>query len=151
MQIIINFHLPFTQFHQMDVLTKEQRRKNMQSIRSKATKDEILLAKRLWERGHRYRKNDKNVFGKPDLTFKRFKLAIFVDSEYFHGKDWDVQKHRIQTNREFWWFKIESNIKRDQKVNEVLADSGWNVLRFWSREIRKNLDSCVEIIEKKLV
>ena len=95
----------------MDVLTKEQRRKNMQAIRSKETKDEVLLAKALWQRGHRYRKNDKTVFGKPDLTFKRYKLAIFVDSEYFHGKDWNIEKHRIQTNRDFWWAKIEGNGK----------------------------------------
>lgn len=135
----------------MDVLTKEQRRKNMQAIRSKATKDEVVLAKTLWQRGHRYRKNDKTVLGKPDLTFKRHKLAIFVDSEYFHGKDWQTEKHRIQTNREFWWTKIEGNIKRDKQVNEELAKAGWKVLRFWSKEIRKNLASCVGKIEENLI
>ena len=134
----------------MDVLTAEQRRKNMQAIKYKATKAEILLAKALWHRGHRYRKNDKTVFGKPDLTFKRHKLVIFVDSEYFHGKNWDIEKHRIQTNQQFWWTKIESNMKRDNQVNEELAKSGWNVLRFWSREIQRNLVSCIEIIEGNL-
>jgi DNA mismatch endonuclease (patch repair protein) len=135
----------------MDVLNKEQRRKNMQAIRSRDTKDEVLLAKALWQRGHRYRKNDKTVFGKPDLTFKRHKLAIFVDSEYFHGKDWETEKHRIQTNRDFWWTKIESNMKRDQKVNEELHKAGWIVLRFWSKEIRKNLANCVSNIEEYLI
>lgn len=122
----------------------------MQAIKNKATKAEILLAKSLWHRGHRYRKNDKTVFGKPDLTFKRHKLAIFVDSEYFHGKNWDIEKHRIQTNQQFWWTKIESNMKRDYQVNEELAKSGWNVLRFWSTEIQRNLVSCIEIIESNL-
>lgn len=135
----------------MDVLTKEQRRKNMQAIRSKATKGEVLLAKTLWQRGHRYRKNDKSVFGKPDLTFKRHKLAIFVDSEYFHGKDWQTEKHRIQTNRNFWWAKIEGNMKRDKQVNEELVKEGWKVLRFWSKEIRKNLAYCVDKIEENLM
>jgi DNA mismatch endonuclease (patch repair protein) len=135
----------------MDVLTKEQRRKNMQAIRSKGTKDEVLLAKALWQHGHRYRKNDKTVYGKPDLTFKRCKLAVFVDSEYFHGKDWEAEKYRIKTNRDFWWVKIESNIKRDKQVNEELEKQGWKVLRFWSREIRKNLASCINKIEEFLI
>lgn len=134
----------------MDVLTKEQRRRNMQAIRSTATKDEILLAKTLWHRGHRYRKNDKRVLGKPDLTFKRYKLAIFVDSEYFHGKDWQKEKFRIKTNRQFWWDKIERNIKRDKLVNEELKSMGWKVLRFWSKEIRNNLEFCVNKIEQNL-
>lgn len=134
----------------MDILTKEQRRKNMQAIKSKGTKDEVLLAKTLWNLGYRYRKNNKNVFGKPDLTFKKNKLAIFVDSEYFHGKDWDTEKFRIQTNRDFWWKKIEQNIKRDKIVNEELSKNGWKILRFWSKDIRKNLASCITKIEENL-
>lgn len=122
----------------------------MKAIRSKATKDEVLLAKTLWRLGHRYRKNDKTVFGKPDLTFKRHKLAIFVDSEYFHGKDWDNEKYRIQTNQDFWWAKIESNMKRDKQVNNELVKTGWKVLRFWSKEIRNNLANCINKIEETL-
>jgi DNA mismatch endonuclease (patch repair protein) len=134
----------------MDVLTREQRRKNMQAIKSKGTKDEVLLAKTLWKLGYRYRKNDKSVFGRPDLTFRRHRLAIFVDSEYFHGKDWHTEKYRIKTNREFWWAKIESNIRRDQQVNKLLNKDGWRVLRFWSLEIRKNLAYCIVQIEEQL-
>jgi DNA mismatch endonuclease (patch repair protein) len=85
----------------MDVLTKEQRHKNMKAIKSKGTKIEELLGKALWKRGYRYRKNDNHVFGKPDLTFKKYKIAIFCDSEYFHGKNWNTQKNRIKTNTEF--------------------------------------------------
>src|SRR5690606_35899911 len=134
----------------MDVLTKEQRRKNMQAIRSKDTKDEVLLAKALWQRGHRYRKNDKTVFGKPDLTFKRHRLAIFVDSEYFHGKDWVTEKYPIKTNRDFWRANIEVNMKRDKQVKQELVRTGWKVLRFWSKEIRKNLASCICQIEANI-
>lgn len=134
----------------MDVHTKEQRRKNMQAIRSKGTKEEVLLAKKLWQHGHRYRKNSKYIFGKPDLSFQKYQLAIFVDSEYFHGKDWETEKYRINTNREFWWAKIEKNIKRDKQVNDELNRIGWKVLRFWSKEIRNNLSHCVTKIEENL-
>lgn len=131
----------------MDVLTREQRTKNMRAIRSKNTKMEVLLAKTLWSKGIRYRKNDCTVYGKPDLTIKKYKIAIFVDSEYFHGKNWETDKYRIQTNREFWWCKIEENMKRDEVVNRCLVDKEWKVLRFWSQEIRKNLNLCIEKIE----
>ncbi|HET6228194.1 MAG TPA: very short patch repair endonuclease [Bacteroidia bacterium] len=134
----------------MDVLTKEQRRRNMQAIRNKDTKAEKKLAKALWINGHRYRKNNKMVFGKPDLTFKQIKLAVFVDSEFFHGRDWETNKHRIQTNQEFWWGKIEGNIKRDKLVFEKLTADGWKVLRFWDTEVHKNLAYCICEIEKTI-
>ena len=133
----------------MDVLTPEQRTKNMKAIRSKNTKMEVLLAKSLWAKGVRYRKNDKSLFGTPDLSIKKHKIAVFVDSEYFHGKDWAKEKYRIKTNREFWWKKIEGNIRRDQTVNQFLVDKGWKVIRFWSKDIYKNLNLCVnEIINE---
>ncbi len=134
----------------MDVLTPDQRRRNMQAIKNKGTKDEVLLAKALWAKGYRYRKNNSKVFGKPDLTISRFRLAIFVDSEFFHGKDWVKEKYRIKTNRKFWWTKIERNIERDIIVNKNLVETGWKVLRFWSSEIRKNLANCVTLIEKEI-
>lgn len=122
----------------------------MQAIKSKATKAEIALAKALWAKGYRYRKNNKKVYGNPDLTFSQYKLAIFVDGEYFHGYNWETEKHRIKTNRSFWWQKIEGNMLRDKRVNETLVENGWTVLRFWSQEIRKNLASCVHKIEQTL-
>ncbi len=134
----------------MDVLTKEQRTKNMKAIKSHGTKDEVLLAKALWQRGYRYRKNDKTVFGRPDLTFRRYKIAIFVDSEYFHGKDWETEKFRIKSNRDFWWSKIEGNIRRDITVNEALTNAGWTVLRFWSKDLRKNQEDCLQVIEHEI-
>lgn len=134
----------------MDVLTKEQRRRNMQAIKSKETKIEVKLGKALWASGHRYRKNDKTVFGKPDFTFKKHRVAIFVDSEYWHGKNWKTEKFRIKSNRKFWWTKIESNIKRDRIVNKELKRQGWKVLRFWGKEIDKKLELCIFKIKQEL-
>ena len=134
----------------MDKLTKEQRRKNMQANKSTGTKPELLLAKTLFARGHRYRKNNITVFGKPDLTFKKIKLAIFIDGEFWHGKDWFERKNDLKTNQEFWNKKIERNIQRDIQVNEELAKQGWTILRFWSKEIEKDLLNCVLQIENAI-
>jgi len=122
----------------------------MQANKASGTKPEILLAKKLWHRGHRYRKNNKTVFGKPDLTFKKIKLAIFVDGEFWHGKNWEERKYDHKTNRKFWWKKIERNIERDKEVNYKLKKQGWKVLRFWAKDIEQNLLSCVLQIEKKI-
>lgn len=134
----------------MDKLTKEQRRKNMQAVKSSGSKIETTLAKALHSKGHRYRKNDKTVFGKPDLTFKRLKIAVFVDSEFWHGKDWDIHKADHKTNKKFWYQKIERNIQRDFEVNEKLRKDGWKVLRFWGHEIEEKLDLCTRKIEQKI-
>ena len=120
----------------------------MQSNKSTGTKPELLLAKALFERGHRYRKNNKTVFGKPDLTFKKIKLAIFIDGEFWHGKNWEERKYDHKSNKEFWINKIERNIERDIEVNHTLESQGWTVLRFWAKEVEQNLVSCVLQIEK---
>lgn len=134
----------------MDRLTKEQRRKNMQAVKSKDSKIESLLAKALWKNGLRYRKNDKTVFGKPDLTFKKYKIAIFVDSEFWHGKDWEIKKYELKSNQEFWYNKIERNIQRDKEVNAFLLENGWEVIRFWGKDIEWELVSCVHKIEGRI-
>mgnify|MGYP004417269856 CR=1 FL=1 len=135
----------------MDRVTPQQRSKNMRAIRSTNTKAEIRLAKALWNLGYRYRKNNRTVFGTPDLTFKKLKIAIFVDSEFFHGKDWETQKDRVKTNTEFWQKKIERNIQRDIEVNTYLESQNWKVLRFWSAEIEKNLEDCVTKIQSEII
>lgn len=132
----------------VDKLTPEQRSKNMSAIRGKGSKLELRLAKALWEKGVRYRKNDKTVFGTPDLSFKGKKVAVFIDSEFWHGKDWLTEKDRVKTNSEFWQKKIETNIRRDILVNLTLQEQGWTVLRFWGKEVQKELDRCVaEILQ----
>ena len=109
-----------------------------------------MLAKEMWKRGLRYRKNNKTVFGKPDFTFKKFKIAIFVDGEFWHGKDWEIKKHDHKSNHDFWYTKIERNIKRDEEVNSFLLNEGWTLLRFWGQDIKKDLLNCIFKIEKTI-
>ena len=130
----------------MDNHTPEQRRKNMQAVRSKDTKIEVLLRKELWARGLRYRKNVRSLPGNPDIVFIGKKVAIFCDSEFWHGHDWENQKNRIKTNREFWIPKIERNMQRDLEVNEELRLMGYTVLRFWGKEIKKSVSECIDRI-----
>lgn len=136
-----------------DDLTPEQRRKNMQAIKSKDTSIELRLRRALWERGIRYRKNYKKLMGKPDIAITKFRIAVFCDSDYWHGYDWENRNQRIKSNRDYWIPKIERNMERDQKVNEALARDGWTVLRFWEWQIKKRLDDCVNeimlVVEQK--
>ena len=118
----------------------------MQAVKATGSKIEVALAKSLYSLGYRYIKNDRTVFGKPDITFKKIKLAIFVDSEFWHGKDWEDKKHDLKSNREFWYQKIEKNIIRDQVVNETLEKQGWKVMRFWGKAINNNLQICTDQI-----
>lgn len=130
----------------MDTHTAEQRHKNMQAIRCKDTKIEVLLRKELWSRGIRYRKNAKSVFGKPDIVFKGKKVAVFCDSEFWHGYNWRIKQDDIKSHRDFWIPKIERNIERDKEVNAALEADGWKVLRFWGDDIKKNVKACADLI-----
>lgn len=131
----------------MDKLSAEQRRRNMQAIKNKDSEIELLLRKELWKRGLRYRKNVRTVVGHPDIAFISKKVAVFCDSEFWHGYDWENQKQTIHTRRDFWIPKIERNMKRDIEVNALLEKEGWLVLRFWGKEIKKNTERCADQIE----
>ena len=134
----------------MDVLTKEQRKKNMQNIKAKDTKIEIILRKALWKKGYRYRKNYNKLPGKPDIVLPKYKIAIFCDGEFFHGKDWNVLKKKLKNsnNSEFWINKISRNRERDDEINKRLFFEGWTVIRFWGEDIKKHTDECVKTIEE---
>ena len=132
----------------MDDLTPAQRRKNMQAIKSKDTSIELALRKALWARGIRYRKNYKKLIGKPDIVITKYKIAVFCDSDFWHGYDWENRNQRIKSNREYWVPKIERNMKRDQEVTAALENEGWVVIRFWEWQIRKHLEECIEVVEK---
>ena len=122
--------------------TKEYRSKMMSKIRSTGGKAETLLAKRIWHEGYRYFRNYKKLPGKPDIAITKYKIAIFVDGEFWHGYDWENQKlKRIHTNREYWIPKIEKNMAKDRQVNEELRNMGWIVIRFWEKhEVLKNIN-----------
>ena len=136
----------------MDILTPEQRRKNMQHIHSKNTSIEVALRKALWQKGYRYRKNYSGLPGSPDIVLMKYKIAIFCDGEFFHGKDWEVLKPRLEKgeNGEFWVSKISRNRERDDEINKKLLFMGWTVLRFWGAEIKKDTDECVKVIEETI-
>ena len=136
----------------MDVLTPEQRRKNMQHIKSKDTPIEIALRKALWKKGYRYRKNFKHLPGKPDIAITKYKIAIFCDGEFFHGKDWEVKKPKLMNskNSDYWISKIERNMERDHENEQKLLFMGWTVIRFWGKEILKNTDDCIKVIEEAI-
>lgn len=136
----------------MDNLTKEQRRKNMQNIKAKDTSIEKILRKALWEKGYRYRKNCKDIPGKPDIALTKYKIAIFCDSEFFHGKDWEILKPRLEKgdNSEYWVKKISRNRERDDEINKKLLAQGWTVIRFWGKDIKKNLEECLQVIEETI-
>lgn len=136
----------------MDRLTAEQRHRNMQNIKSKDTSIELDLRKALWHKGYRYRKNYAALPGKPDIVLTQYKIAIFCDSEFFHGKDWEVLKPRLERgkNPEFWVNKISRNRERDEEINKKLNYMGWTVIRFWGKDISKNVDECVKVIEETI-
>ncbi len=133
-----------------DVLTPEQRHKNMQNIKSKDTKIEVLLRKALWKKGYRYRVNYKKLPGKPDIVLTKYKIAIFCDSDFFHGKDWGKLRARLEKgdNGAFWIKKIVRNMERDDNVNKEIRTLGWRVLRFWGDDIKRNLDDCVKAVDE---
>lgn len=136
----------------MDRLTKEQRHKNMKNIKNKDTGIEVTLRKALWNKGYRYRKNDRRLPGKPDIVLTKYKIAIFCDSEFFHGKDWEVLKPQLEKgkNADFWIKKISKNQQRDEEVNKQLQYLGWTVIRFWGKDITKHTDECVQVIEETI-
>lgn len=128
----------------------EKSHKNMSRIKGKDTNIEITLRQALWKKGYRYRKNCKELPGRPDIALTKYKIAIFCDGEFFHGKDWEVLKPKLEKgkNPDYWIPKIERNMERDREKDKELLFSGWIVVHFWGKEILKNTDECVKVIEE---
>lgn len=128
----------------MDNLTKTQRHKNMVAIKSKDTKIEVSLRKALWHNGVRYRKNIKLFSCHPDIVITKYKIAIFCDGDFWHGKTFE--RYDVNTNKKYWYEKIKRNVERDLENTIELRDNGWTVLRFWETDIKNNLDMCVQCV-----
>lgn len=124
----------------------------MENIRSHDTKIEVILRRALWNKGYRYRKNYKQLPGKPDIVLTKYRIAIFCDGEFFHGKDWEVLKPRLEksNNSEFWISKISRNRERDDEINKRLLFEGWTVIRFWGDDIKKHAEECVRVVEETI-
>lgn len=123
----------------------------MQAIKNKDTDIELVLRRALFRKGYRYRKNYLKLFGCPDIVFTKEKIAIFCDSEFWHGFDWDNKKLEFKSRRDFWIPKIENNIRRDKEVNERLRSEGYIVLRFWGKQIKRELEAVVAEIEQAIL
>ncbi|TLF46420.1 very short patch repair endonuclease [Maribacter aurantiacus] len=130
--------------------TTPQRSKIMSKIRGKDTKPEMAFRRALYAAGYRYRVDYKKLIGKPDIALKKYKTVIFIDGEYWHGENWEERKPKIKTNRDFWIAKIERNMQRDQEVNQELDRLGYTVFRFWEREVKKELDRCLQEVLQHL-
>jgi DNA mismatch endonuclease, patch repair protein len=125
----------------MDTVSKEQRRKNMQAIRSQSQL-ENLVTKELWKRGVRFRKNVKSLFGKPDIAIQKYKIAIFIDSCFWHACP--IHGNRPKSNQEYWDAKLARNKKRDNDVNQYYVERGWSVKRIWEHEIKEDLEKAID-------
>lgn len=130
----------------------EKSHKNMSRIKGKDTSIELALRKALWAKEYRFRKNYKGLPGSPDIAITKYKIAVFCDSEFFHGKDWDVLKERLEKgkNSGYWIRKIQRNMERDQEKDKMLRFEGWTVIHFWGKDILKNTDECIRVIEEAI-
>lgn len=144
-----------------DIKSVEARSKNMAAIHGRDTKPEIVLRRRLWGLGYRYRKNYSRLPGKPDIVLTKYRICIFVDSEFFHGKgflsDYESKKYssleeqlQHSNHPEFWLNKIRRNMDRDREVTAELTGLGWKVIRFWSKDVLKETDKCIQTVEETI-
>ena len=125
--------------------------RRMSHVRLKRGAAETLLAKALWHKGYRYRLNHRALPGSPDIALMKYQLAIFVDGEFWHGYDWERKKEKLRSNRSYWIEKIEENIARDARDEARLTAMGWTVLRFWEKDVKKDLGACVQAVEASIL
>jgi DNA mismatch endonuclease (patch repair protein) len=128
-----------------DRLTKEQRSALMGRVRQKDTAPELALRSALHRRGLRFRKNVRGLPGSPDIVFSKAKVAVFVDGDFWHGRDFDAWKEKLQP---FWRAKIERNIERDAQNASDLEALGWRVVRVWEKEIKKELEAALDKVSR---
>lgn len=121
-------------------------RKRMSRVKLKGGNAETIVAKELWKIGFRYWKNYKKLPGSPDIAIKKYKIAIFIDGEFWHGRDWEQKKTKLKRNREYWIEKIEENINRDRRVDAEIKGKGWIPVHFWTKEIEKDIEVCIKTI-----
>jgi DNA mismatch endonuclease, patch repair protein len=125
--------------------TQEQRRKNMQAIRSQS-KLENMVTRELWNKGYRFRKNVKSLFGKPDIAIKKYKIVVFIDSCFWHACT--LHGNKPKSNQEYWDKKLARNIQRDKEVNDYYLENNWNIKRIWEHEIKNDFKKSVNDIAK---
>lgn len=128
--------------------TTPQTARRMSRVKLKGGNAERLLGRTLWRSGIRYRRNLRGLPGSPDLALTKHQIAVFVDGEFWHGKDWAQRRERLQRNRDYWIEKIEENMARDRRDEARLRAMGWTVLRFWEKEVLKDVEGCAsEVVQ----
>lgn len=127
----------------------------MSAVKSANTTPEVLLRKTLWRMGLRYRLNVKTLPGKPDIVFAKAKVALFVDGDFWHGRQWRLRGYKSLesqfdgvSNKPYWVEKIRRNIARDREVGGQLRKLGWRVVRVWESEIKKDVGKAVKQVLK---
>ena len=124
----------------MDVLTPEQRHRNMSAIRGKDTRPEELVRKYLFSHGFRYRKNDRRYPGKPDIVLPRYRTVVFVHGCFWHQHAGCRYATIPKSHQEFWIQKLQKNVIRDQEAEQQLINMGWQVITVWECQIRRKSD-----------
>ncbi len=128
----------------MDKLTKEQRRKNMQAVKNKNSKIENLVCNALWNKGIKYRRNVASLHGKPDIAIKKYKIAIFIDSCFWHKCP--VHYKIPAVNIKFWDKKITGNMLRDEEINTYYRMNNWNIIRIWEHQLKNDFENTIDEI-----
>jgi len=128
----------------MDTLTKEKRSELMSKVRSKNSKAELIVFRELRKRKIYFAKHVQKIKGTPDIVFRRKKVVVFIDSDFWHGHP--ERGTMSKTNVEYWSNKIKENKERDIKVDEELNRQGWKVVRLWEYDIKRNLEESIEEI-----
>ena len=132
----------------VDIFTSQKRSEIMSKIKSKNSKAELVLRKALYSLGIRYRIHSSGIIGKPDIAIKKYKLAIFIDGDWWHGRNYDKEYKKYPI---FWQEKILKNMERDQSVNDKLKKDGWTVLRFWQKNVEKRHGEVARAVSSELL
>jgi DNA mismatch endonuclease, patch repair protein len=126
--------------------TQEEISYEMSRIKGVDTKPEMLLRRSLYARGLRYRIHCSSLKGHPDIVFRKAKIAVFVDGDFWHGRDWETSKTSIKSHTDYWIPKIEKNIARDKETTLELEKEGYTVIRLWEKDIEKEPERCADIV-----
>jgi DNA mismatch endonuclease, patch repair protein len=138
----------YSAFRPASTSASEVKRRN----RARDTKAELLLRRALWSRGLRYRLHDTRLPGKPDIVFRQARLVVFVDGDFWHGRNWRRRRAKLArgSNAAYWIPKIEANIARDRDVTQALKEAGWSVLRFWETDVLKLAEEIADQVGSSL-
>ncbi len=130
--------------------TDEATSNRMSRVKLKHGDAETAIAKALWHEGYRYWLNYKKLPGSPDIAIQKYRIAVFIDGEFWHGFDWENRKAKLKRNREYWIEKIEENMARDLRVDKELVALGWIPIHFWSKEVKKDFTECIQVIKEMI-